>query len=163
MKEAVTKACLGMAFAWSRSMREFPHRGERGQELIEFALIAPLLIWILFAVVSFGLLFSCQNTLNNAAREGARAGAVCKTDDEIRQIISANAASLSHASTIVVSITALDNDGVALPPGQRQRGGVISITLNYLADVVPIPGILSGTKALTGKAAFRMECDSSAP
>jgi Flp pilus assembly protein TadG len=131
---------------------------------VEFALIAPLLIMVMFGIISFGLLFSWRSVLNNAAREGARAGAVCKTDDEIRQIVSSNSALLPHADTIGITITVADSDGLPLPLGQtRQRGGVISVTVNYEADVLAIPGILSAARALTGRSTFRMECDAFAP
>ena len=157
------KPILGTFFALIGRMKKSLCRGERGTVMLEFALIAPLFILVMFAIISFGLLFSWRSVLNNAAREGARSGAVCKSDDEIRQIVSSNTALLPHAGTIVPSIIVLDSDGVPLPPGQRQRGGVISVTVSYQADVVAIPGILSATKNLTGQSTFRMECDAYAP
>ena len=138
-------------------------QGGSGAVLLEFALITPIFILFLFGIISFGLLFSWRSMLNNAAREGARGGAVCKTDDEIRQIVRSSAALLPHADTVVTSITVLDNDGFPLPAGTRERGGVISVTVNYQADVLPIPSILSNTRALIGRATFRMECSADAP
>lgn len=45
---------------------------EKGAELIEFALVLPLLLLILFGIIDFGLLFQRYETVTNAAREGAR-------------------------------------------------------------------------------------------
>lgn len=47
-------------------------RSERGAELIEFALVFPLLLLVLLAIVDFGLVFQRMEVVTNAAREGAR-------------------------------------------------------------------------------------------
>lgn len=47
-------------------------RAERGQAIVEFALVMPILIILLFAVVFFAMAFNLQMVLNGAAREGAR-------------------------------------------------------------------------------------------
>lgn len=49
-------------------------RSERGAELIEFALIAPILIFIIAGIVDFGMMFRTFEAVTNAAREGARVG-----------------------------------------------------------------------------------------
>lgn len=59
----------------------YARRKERGQELVEFALILPLLLLLLVGIFEFGYVVFVQNTLSNAVREGARYGAV-KSDDE---------------------------------------------------------------------------------
>jgi TadE-like protein len=47
-------------------------KGERGAELIEFALVFPLLLFIILGIVDFGFLFQRMEVVTNAAREGAR-------------------------------------------------------------------------------------------
>ena len=47
-------------------------RSERGAELIEFALVLPLLLLIVLGIVDFGFLFQRMQVMTNAAREGAR-------------------------------------------------------------------------------------------
>lgn len=47
-------------------------RAEKGQAMVEFALVLPLLLALLCGIVDFGWLYYNQITLNNAAREGAR-------------------------------------------------------------------------------------------
>lgn len=49
-------------------------RQERGAELIEMALVLPLLMLILLGMIDFGFMFREMNVVTNAAREGARAG-----------------------------------------------------------------------------------------
>lgn len=45
---------------------------ERGAELIEFALVLPLMLLVLLGIIDFGLLFQRYFVVTNAAREGAR-------------------------------------------------------------------------------------------
>ena len=49
-------------------------KGERGAELIEFALVFPLLLFVILGIVDFGFLFQRMEVVTNAAREGARVG-----------------------------------------------------------------------------------------
>lgn len=54
-----------------------PHkRGDDGAAAVEFGLIAPILVLLVFGIMSFGILFAQTLALNNAARQGARYGAV---------------------------------------------------------------------------------------
>jgi Flp pilus assembly protein TadG len=55
-----------------REKRERTGRGERGQSLTEFALVAPLLFALVFGVFDFGRAMSANVTVTNSAREGAR-------------------------------------------------------------------------------------------
>ncbi len=50
-------------------------RRTRGQSLVEFALILPIMLVFLAAVLDLGRVFYATITLNNAAREGAFAAA----------------------------------------------------------------------------------------
>jgi len=47
-------------------------RGQRSQALIEFALVSPVLLLIMFGIVDLGRAVFYYDTLNHAAREGAR-------------------------------------------------------------------------------------------
>jgi Flp pilus assembly protein TadG len=55
----------------SRS-RRLHRRGARGQGLVEFALVAPLLLALAFGIFDFGRGMSANVTVTNASREGAR-------------------------------------------------------------------------------------------
>lgn len=47
-------------------------RSQAGAELVEFALVLPILLLIFGGIVDFGLLLQRQQVVTNAAREGAR-------------------------------------------------------------------------------------------
>ena len=66
--------------------------GETGQSLVEFAMVLPLLLVILFAIVDFGRIYQANVSLTNAVREGARLGAVGGTSGEITARVTATAA-----------------------------------------------------------------------
>ncbi|HYM83971.1 MAG TPA: TadE family protein [Candidatus Dormibacteraeota bacterium] len=50
--------------------------GRRGQSLVEFALVIPIFVLVLFGAVDAGRLVYLNSVLSQAAREGARLGAV---------------------------------------------------------------------------------------
>jgi Flp pilus assembly protein TadG len=47
-------------------------RAEDGAELVEFAVVAPVMLLVLLGIMDFGLLFQRYHVITNAAREGAR-------------------------------------------------------------------------------------------
>ena len=51
-------------------------RGERGQALLEFALVVPILLLLLLGVVEFARAWNVYEILTDAAREGARQAVV---------------------------------------------------------------------------------------
>lgn len=59
--------------------RTSPHRflrSERGAAAVEFALIAPVLLALVFGIIDFGRAMFTYNVLTAAVREGARTAAV---------------------------------------------------------------------------------------
>ena len=50
----------------------FRRRSERGQALVETAIILPLLLFVVAGIVELGRAYQVSQVLNNAAREGAR-------------------------------------------------------------------------------------------
>ena len=58
-----------------RVLRSRPSlRSERGAEILEFAIVTPLLCLLIAAMIDFGILFRNWEVVTNAAREGARVG-----------------------------------------------------------------------------------------
>ncbi len=57
-------------------------RRDDGAAAVEFALVVPLLVLLLFGIISYGVMLSLRQTISQAAAEGARAAAVEFTEDE---------------------------------------------------------------------------------
>src|SRR5436190_4644272 len=51
---------------------------ERGQTMVEFAIVLPVLCLLLFGIIQFGILFNNYVTLTDAVRAGARKAAVSR-------------------------------------------------------------------------------------
>ena len=90
--------------------------------MVEFAIIAPLLLLLVFGIIEFGRAYNAQNSLTHAAREGAREYAITK--DALAGEATAKAAATSLDST---QITATLTDCDAPSDG----GQPATVTLEY--------------------------------
>ena len=59
-------------------MRRISFKNQDGQSVTEFALVLPILAFLLFAVIQFGIVFNNWVQLTDATRAGARRGAVSR-------------------------------------------------------------------------------------
>ncbi len=55
-------------------MLRLPPSGEDGSTIVEFAIVVPLFVLVLFATFQVGLVLLIQNALDSAAREASRVG-----------------------------------------------------------------------------------------
>lgn len=51
-------------------------RGQQGAAAVEFALVLPLLVMLVFGVIEFGIVLAQKSSLSSAVRSGARYGSV---------------------------------------------------------------------------------------
>ena len=61
--------------------------GQKGVAAIEFAIILPFLVLLVFGGIEFGVMFYNKQVLTNATREGARAGITGIDTTEVQQIV----------------------------------------------------------------------------
>src|SRR4029077_16914007 len=61
---------------YTRTISRNGRARRRGQSLVEFALVLPIFLLLIMGVIDAGRLVYMNSTLSNAAREGARTGAV---------------------------------------------------------------------------------------
>ncbi len=153
-------------------------RDERGAAAVEFALVLPLLLLVVFGVVTYGLIFTAQISLNSAARDGARAGVVqplggtALTCSTIATMARGSSATLGVNSTAVgVTVTGptgttcslAKNAGSVTGAGASSTvctgssaGGQVSVVLSYTASS-PVPLVPPQSVNLTGKGKFVCE------
>ena len=60
---------------------------QNGAAMVEFAIVLPLLLILVFGIIEFGVMFYDKAVITNASREGARAGITGLGDPEIKQIV----------------------------------------------------------------------------
>lgn len=63
-----------------------------GSSMVEFAILVPVLMLIVFGVINFGIQFYDQAMVTNAAREGARWGSIHTTLNTANPLISTTCA-----------------------------------------------------------------------
>jgi Flp pilus assembly protein TadG len=72
---------------WMKHRQRGDH--ERGATLVEFALIAPLLLMLVFGIIEFGRWIAVVEGANTASREGARFGSTATGYDDCAGITAA--------------------------------------------------------------------------
>ncbi|HEX3032057.1 MAG TPA: TadE family protein [Bacillota bacterium] len=123
---------------------------ERGQAMVEMALIAPILMLLLFGTIEFGRIFNSYLEVTNAAREGARAGVVGATDSSIVTAVK-NSAVLLDGDFLTINV----NPGA----DYRNRGTALNVTVYYPVEIyTPIIRNITGNPFIVrGSATMRME------
>ena len=123
-------------------------RSERGAVAVEFALVVPLLLLLLFSIVSVSRAFQVQATLTAAAREAARTMAIQNSEPAARS------AAVSTASAASVT---LGSGAVAVSPTTcTGKPATQNITVTITHAFKPT-GSFAGGKSftITSKAVFR--------
>jgi hypothetical protein len=87
----------------------------RGQTLVEFALLSPILILLLVGIIDLGMAMNRRIVLQHAAREGARMAAVTDnytgTDGVCDYTFEQAQGAVDNKSDITFSYNDLDNNG----------------------------------------------------
>lgn len=110
----------------------------RGQELVEFALVLPVLILIIMGTMEYGRAYYTSSLLQNAAREGARYGILHPT-----VVTSSDGADPNNITARAKGfITGLNSSkltiDVSYPDGDTSRGSRVRVTVSYLYEsIVP--------------------------
>jgi hypothetical protein len=123
---------------------------ERGQALVEFALVVPVLLVLALAVAQLSELSVARLALTHAAAEGARAGALTNDDRLVRSSIAAAAAPLD-AQKVEVEI-----DPPEAQRGSDPRGTILVVRLRY-AVAAPLAFIGLPPLVVRGDAARSIE------
>ncbi|HSQ91646.1 MAG TPA: TadE/TadG family type IV pilus assembly protein [Nitrospiraceae bacterium] len=128
-------------------------RSESGASAVEFALLLPVLMMILFGIIEFGMALYRQAILTNASREGARLGIVQsipaittgQIDAAIDNYLTAAGVAPGNVARNIVS------GGVTGTPVQ------VTLTLPYTYAVLPGLTSIAPTINLTAQTVMRHE------
>jgi Flp pilus assembly protein TadG len=106
-----------------------------GQALVEFALILPVLLLLIFGIVDAGRLIFTYNTVSNAARDGARVAIVNQ--------------SLTGTNTCDTTVATAYPVGCAIQAGLALNLADTDITVTYMdaSDTTPCAPVAIGCLA----------------
>lgn len=119
--------------------------GDQGQASVELALLLPVVVLLLLAVLQVGLLARDAVLVTHASREAARAAA---TDPDP-----------AAAHRAAMGSSGLDHERLAVElTGRGNAGSRVSATITYRAPTsVPLVGALIGDRTLRSTATMRVE------
>jgi Flp pilus assembly protein TadG len=124
-------------------------RKDRGQAIVELALVLPLVLLILFSIMEFGRVYQAYITVNYLAREGARKGAVGATATEIETLTKDRASAGGLDDSLVTVVTTKSADGALV---------TVKVTYPYTV-VVPLISDIIGETTLPMSAALTMRIE----
>jgi Flp pilus assembly protein TadG len=139
---------------------------EKGASAVEFALVLPLLMLILFGIIEFGFIMYDKAIVTNASREAARRGIVYRKDggtvtqvpdDEVKQI------AVDYCASYLVSLGT--GTAAVLPPpivsgNCAVQGSSRTVTVSYPYTFLFLPsfsGVLPPVITLSGTTVMRCE------
>jgi Flp pilus assembly protein TadG len=149
-----------------------PGANDRGAEAVEFALIIPVFLLMVFGVVDFGFMINRDTITNNASREGAREGSInpnlnsvlCKVRNEMSTIETpAVGGDCKPTPTkITVTVTCRKPVTVAIPtditpcgtpfPTDAASGGTVIVKVDYLHSwITPALSPVAGSTIMLSK------------
>lgn len=135
-------------------------KDQYGGAAVEFALILPLLIVLLFGIIEFGLITYNKQIITNASREGARAGVVIRnprlTDAQIQAV--ANQYAQKH---LVTFGSGTINFNPAISPAEPRSGTLLgtdlTFTVEYPYDFLVLSAFGFGQVTLQAQTIMKME------
>lgn len=139
-------------------MQHSCHRTDRGAAAVEFALVVPLLLALVFSIVDLGFAINRYTVLNNATREGVRAASLSQSAVEIEDAIEASLADMS--GNVDVDVQCVDATGASCVTWDagHQSGGTALVTVTYAHGwLTPMGKAVSEKLQLTKTSRMRIE------
>lgn len=129
---------------------------------MEFALVLPVFLLMLFGAIEFGRAYYDLHLLTNGAREGARVGSLPgRVESDVQTAVSAFLQDVGLSSGCSTSVTVRDAAGAPRAGGLANavEGDRVGVTISYNFQVLAgriLPGF-TGTVQLKGRCVFRRE------
>jgi Flp pilus assembly protein TadG len=132
-------------------------KSHSGQAMVEFALILPLLLILIFGVIEFSILLYDKAVITNASREGARHGIVApatsrQTQTEIASVVS------NYCASNLITFGISGNLNTTAPTAPTVSGTTIAfgipltVTVNYTYSFFVLPKFIGNAGTLNMQA-----------
>lgn len=149
---------------------------QKGAAIVEFAIVLPLLLMLVFGIIEFGIMLYDKAEVTNASREGARTGivydypnrvAVSKITTVVQNYLSGHMITFGTQPTIspIVKSGTTDASGNCTPSANGicvNAGDCLSVTVNYPYTFLALPNFVTslvGQNPLTLSATTIMRCE----
>jgi hypothetical protein len=131
-------------------MINFPNlqnvKNEKGAAVVEFAVVVPLLLVLVFGIIEFGVLIYNKAMITNASREGAREGILFRDDRSGLEVDIDTTISNYLAGTLITFGTPNDHEWDSIPPRGNlpslNSGDHLTITIEYDYDFLLVPAFI---------------------
>jgi Flp pilus assembly protein TadG len=111
---------------WGRLGRR--GRDDRGQALVEFALLVPILLLLILGVVEFGRAWNAYQVITDAAREGARVAVVNNTSANVADSVEFTVRSAMGRAGLDHNTATIDLQGVG---GDTGTSATVAISFPF--------------------------------
>jgi Flp pilus assembly protein TadG len=129
------------------TLKPVPRRNDAGAELIELAIVLPILVLLLVGIVDFAFLFQRWEVVTNASREGARLASMASDDYTITDVQNRVQSYLSSGGLRATPTTAVDfatTDTVGAGPTTINT---VTVTVTYPSNFIFLPGSINITSS----------------
>ena len=116
-------------------------RNEKGASAVEFALVLPIFVSVIFAIFQFGIAFNNWIAITHAAREGARLAAVGQYEEQ----------------RVRDSAPSVDIQSISVSGQEGSVGSPVTVTVTGNVLNIEIPFVHSWPVILTSTAVMRLE------
>lgn len=122
---------------------------ERGQAMVEFVIVLPLIFGLVFLIFYAGIAFNRYLAVTDAARVGARAAAVARFHDQAPCDAATDAAKAS-AGNLAITVDCPD-------PPPWNSGNPFTVTVTYSLGGLDFLWLHVGSKTITSSVKERLE------
>lgn len=112
---------------------------DHGSVAVEFALVVPALLLIVFGLIDFGRALNAQISLTGAARDGARLAALGYSNGQVQTRVAAAAPSLSSVTVTVAQ---------SCPPGAGPTADAqvdVSYSFSFITPIGAVFNFVGGS------------------
>ena len=127
----------------------------RGSEVIEFVILFPILIFLIFGAITFFLATYSKIIIADAAREGARAGALAATDEGISEDAKDRAMEVINGAAVGALIVDEGDIVVSSTPDENEQYEIVKVSITGEHKSL-VPAFV-GNLQLSSSAVFKRE------
>ena len=134
-------------------------KNQRGVAALEFALILPLLVLLVFGITEFGVALYDKAVITNASREGARQGIVYAYPDRITNGEIINTVN-NYCRDHLINLGGASTVGVDISRSGNSSGDHLTVRVSYRYSFLVLPNFISTLTSginLVAETVMRME------